>query len=623
MGNVVQIEDPEKKIKKTKKTKLSEDEIKRLKSSMDKSYDLMAPFRRNRLHVIKEYVGSNYSDEGSLKKLPINMINLYVNIFSRQLAANNPEAIVNTKHEKLKPFAKTLELGINHLTDEIDLQSTLHESVQDALFSMAIVKVGINKHTELEIGGVLHDVGQPFADPVELDNFTWDMTARRWEHMSFVGDRYRVDLEVAQNEMFTNPKAKDLVASKNNTAGATDKHGSNALIEGNGQERYSANSLIDNNAPEEEEFIPRVELWDVWIPSKNVVVTIAHDQLEGEILREIEWDGPESGPYHFLGMSDVPGTPMPLPPIANHIDLHSLINSTMRKIQRQMLRQKNILAVQEEATDDGNRVEGADDGDIVKFQNPVDRIAEIGIGGIDRTNMAAMLQFMDVYKIQAGNLDSLGGLGQQAETLGQEKIIVESSSVQIADMGARVKTFVAGIIKSLAFYLWQDPLISIPLVKRVPGIEGIEIPVTLTAEAREGDFLDYNFDIDPVSMKHKTAGGQLNKILTMVETLSPLFPLFEAQGIILSATGLIQSIEKYADLPELSDMFVMRDGRPLLGEEPVGERHDKTLPNNTTRTNVRVNRNASTNSSRSAAAAASFLGSGNEAQQATALRQDQ
>lgn len=584
---------------------MTKEDLKKLQSSIEANYKLLEPFRKNRLAVIKEYVGSHFSDHGSERELPFNMIRLFVDIFVRQIVANNPSSLITTKSLRLRPAAATLQLGLNHLIKEMDLQQDLEAGVKDSLFSIGIMKVGLNHSADVEIGGVLHDVGQPFANAVELDNFVCDMSARRWEDMTFIGDRYRVDLEFAKTKMFPGSKEAAKLTATDKPVQDNDRHSTKELTE----ERIAAS----------EEYRPKVELWDIWLPLESKVITIAAGQLSDVVLKEIEWDGPEHGPYHHLGMSDVPGSPMPLPPIANHRDLHDLINSTARKLQRQIMRQKEVLGVASGAEGDVERVQGSDDGDVIKMDHP-ELIKAFKLGGIDNLSLATMMQMMELFKEMSGNLDSLGGLGPQADTLGQERIIADSSNVQVADMGARVTKFTARIVRDLAFYLFSDPLINLPLVKRVPGVEGVEIPVTLTAADREGDFLDYNFDIDPISMRHKTPGGQLNKLLTVIQQVYvPLMPVFQSQGITLDTSQLIRSLAAYSDLPELDGLFIADDGEPLLDAEPVGS-HERTLPAETVRTNVRINRPGASNRDRANAFVQGILGQGNDQQRAVAGR---
>lgn len=585
---------------------MKKEDLKKLHSSIEANFKLLEPFRKNRLEVIKEYVGSHFSDNGSEKELPFNMIRLFVDIFTRRLVANNPSSLVTTKTLRLRPSAATLQLGMNHLVKEIDLQRELEAAVKDALFSIGIVKVGLNHSSSVEIGGVLHDVGQPFANAVELDNFVCDISAHRWENMTFIGDRYRVDLELAQTKMFPESKEAKKLTATEKAVQSNDRHSTKELLE-------KPRSL------DTEEYRPKVELWDIWLPLENKVITIAAGQLEDVALKEIEWDGPEHGPYHSLGMSDVPGSAMPLPPVASHRDLHDLINFTARKIQRQIHRQKEILGVASGGEGDIDRVMNSDDGDVIKLDHP-DLIKDFKLGGLDSITLASTMHFMQIFKEMVGNLDAIGGLGPQSETLGQDKMIAESSNLQVADMAARVVKFTAKIISDLAFYLFYDPLINMPLVKRVPGVEGVEIPVTLSAADREGDFLDYNFDIDPVSMQHKTAGGQLNKLMTVIQQVyTPLMPVFQAQRITLDISQLIRSLATYSDLPELDGLFIADDGEPILDAEPIGS-HERTLPQNTTRTNVRINRPGATSGDRANAFAQGLLNQGNDQQRAIAGR---
>ena len=43
-------------------------------------------------------------------------------------------------------------------------------------------------------------------------------------------------------------------------------------------------------------------LMDFWIPEDNQIITMAEDHSK-KPLRVLDWDGPESGPYHILSFS--------------------------------------------------------------------------------------------------------------------------------------------------------------------------------------------------------------------------------------------------------------------------------------------------------------------------------
>ena len=552
----------------------------------------LEPFRKRKYEIVQQLVGNRYGDHGSTKAVPINLIELATNIFTRQLAANAPRALVSTAHMELKPMAMNLELAMNHLIEEIDLGRTLRLSVIDSLFSMGIIKVGLNRTGSVEINGVKHDVGQPFADTVTLDDWVHDPAAKLMERCQFMGNRYRVPLDVAREMPSFNKKARDELQ-------ATPRTGHNEA----GDEREETHS--QGHATDPDEYKQYVELWDIWLPQEGLVVTIPVDGDRPRPLRVVEWDGPEHGPYHILSFSPVPGNTYPLPPAAMWFDLHDLANRLWNKLGRQAGRQKTILGVMGGAEGDAKRVIEANDGETIRMDNP-DRVNEFKFGGIDPSNLAFALQVMDKASYLWGNLDALGGLSPQAETLGQDQMLIQNASKRVADMQDRTIEYARNIMRDLGWYMWQDPLIELPLVKRVPGTD-VEIPVTWTPEQREGDFMDYNLNIEPYSMQHSSPGLRLQTLMGMVQSiLLPAMPMLEQQGIHVDFEALLKLIAKFSNLPELEEILVF-SGEPSYDPGPVQTRRGG-MPAQTTRRYERVNRPGATRSGKEAALMQTLLG---------------
>ncbi|MEG7677136.1 hypothetical protein U2060_15455, partial [Listeria monocytogenes] len=63
----------------------------------------------------------------------------------------------------------------------------------------------------------------------------------------------------------------------------------------------------------------------------------------------------------------------------------------------------------------------------------------------------------DWFSYVAGNLDTLGGLGNSAPTLGQEQLLSSSSNGKMQSMQGEVVKWTTSIIKALAWYVWSDP----------------------------------------------------------------------------------------------------------------------------------------------------------------------
>lgn len=587
---------------------LNERHIGRLRNAMDYSRERMQVFRERRLAAIKEYVGAHYSNDGNPRRVPINLLELATNIYIRKLAAKAPRVLIGSEHEQLKSTAAKLTMGVNHLAEhEIGLEETFQETVVEAIFSPhGIVKIGLERRSRVEIDGYMHDVGQPFVDPVPFDDWVQDMSAGRWDKMQYSGNRYRLPLHLVKDSDHFIKKTRDkLVATKKETINEEGDERAESVSQGPGAGSYR-----------DDEYVDHVELYDLWLPLDNIVLTLPAERGTNEPLAIVDWDGPEVGPYRHLMFNKVPGNLMGLPPIALWMDLHELANLLFRKLGRQASRQKMIYGVQGGATMDGKRIQAANDGDMVGVDSPAG-VVPMPYPGADPANLAFFLQVKDLFTYLGGNLDALGGLGPQSETLGQDKLLTESASERLANMQDKTVAFAKGVMRDLAYYTFTDPLIELPLTKRIPGSD-IGVPVTLSAEDMEGDFLDYNFSIDPYSMQNQTPASRLGALQNIFSNfIAPFIPMLQEQGITVSFETLFDLISRYGNLPEIKDLLNYTEPpsgfqRPIVGDPP------RQSPV-TNRINTRVNRPGATTAGKDQAAIMALMGAGQQGSQLAAV----
>ena len=116
-----------------------------LRKAIQHSRKRLQPYREKRVRSIREFVGRNYSDTGSRDRVPVNMLELFISTYSRQLVANRPNVMIRPRVRRLAPQADELQLATNHVLGEMDIETTLRLAVIDALFSMGIVKVGVTE----------------------------------------------------------------------------------------------------------------------------------------------------------------------------------------------------------------------------------------------------------------------------------------------------------------------------------------------------------------------------------------------------------------------------------------------------------------------------------------------
>ena len=176
-----------------------------LRKAIEHSRRRLQPYREKRVSAVREFVGRNYSDTGSRDRVPVNMLELFISTYARQLIANRPQVNVTPRVRTLSPQASELELATNHVLKEMDIETTLRLAVIDALFSIGIVKVGVTESVHEPMRGFLHEAGQPFAECVGLDDWVHDMSARSMEECGYMGHRYRVPTRLLrESDLFSN-----------------------------------------------------------------------------------------------------------------------------------------------------------------------------------------------------------------------------------------------------------------------------------------------------------------------------------------------------------------------------------------------------------------------------------
>jgi len=539
--------------------------FKDLKKAIDWSIRQLETPRQKRVEAVKQYVGSHYATQGAEKRVPTNFLELAVTIYTRQLAAQAPRALVTTGNASLRPFARNTEIALNQVPDEINLGATLRRAVLEALFSMGIVKVGICS-TGVKI--LDHDYGESYVDVVNLDDYFCDMSAKSRAGIQYEGNDYWVPVDAAR--ALYEGKSTDIEPDQHTVTGDQGEARAEAVTTDEGADLYKE----------------KVWLRDVWTPKDNKLVTYGVKSLK--LFNSVDWDGPEHGPYHMLGYSDVPGNLLPLPPVSLWRDLHELGNSLFRKLGRQADAKKTVAAFQGGSDADVEALKNAADGEGIRISGP--KLDNVVVGGIDAPTLAFYLQIQGLFSYFAGNLDSMGGLAPMTDTVGQDKLLNEAASARLDHMREQTINFTKGIFKSLAWYEWTDPVRERIIEKPVPGTD-ITVRRVWSEATREGDFLEYNFDIDAYSMQDNTPSTKLQRIgMALERFVFPALPMLEQQGGQVDFQSLLSLVGRLGNVPELQDIVKFQtpdEGTPI---QEAGASKPAAMPANTNRTYTRVSR---------------------------------
>jgi len=522
-------------------------ERQRLFKSIEYSTRNLRPFREKREKLIRQYVGSNYGiGGGSEREIIVNLMYQTAEAYMMTLAAQRPRVMVTSKYPELTWFGNYFEVALNNLVKEIRLEDTLRRSVLDAFFTIGVVKVYAADAGLVQLEGEDEwvDPGKPYAENISLDDFVYDTRATAWQKIKFCLNKYRMPYSKFKDDPSFDKKAKDSIRPDTRSPYWHTQEG----------ERPVRSMMTPEG--HEDEYEAMVDLMDVWLPRENQVVTwpVVSPDVP---LRVIDWNGPEGGPFHILSLAaDVPDHIMPISPAMNLAPLNDLINGLMRKQRRQAQRQKDIPFYQSGHHDDAKRIERASDGEWTRVDNP-ESVNVMKMGGVDQANQAFSISMQDMFDRMAGNLQLMAGLGPQSGTLGQDQLIKASNSKREANMQYRIVRFTTDICRDLGWLLWNDSMMKTEGSYKVGGRD---IPVAWTPELREGDWLDYNFEIEPYSMQYKSPSERLQGITNFISQIAlPMQPMMQEYGGTIDIQELVEIYADLMDLPRLKQIIKFQE----------------------------------------------------------------
>lgn len=485
----------------------------------------------------------------------MNLIDRAIGILVPYLSMSNPVVNCEARVPQLKPWAYTTQLAMNHLLDEIMFSKTvLRPAIFNSMFGAGVVKTGIMKEWEVDIYGNHLDVGQPYAVVVDDEDYIGDVAANTREDFEMEGNYYVMPTFMAKE--FFGPRHADSIAPSYKL------HGDSSITEivkqaVRGTDYHTLRSWT--------------RLMDVYLPDEGVIVTLLADGSYNKILRTVSYDGPESGPYDFLGYKYAAKQSMPLPPAWGWIDMDKAMNVLINKMRTQAEREKSILAYQAEAAEDAESMQTTHDGGSCKVDD-IGAVKTFQMGGTNPENYQWVSYIEGQFSIQGGNLYQLGGRGSQADTLGQEQMMMTNASRIVDDMEGQVYDFTRSIFRKLAWYIWNDPMIQIPTIKRIEGAGSIE--VMYDKYAQEGDFYDFNFKIRPYSMQRFNPSAQGQKLMSFLSGwVLPVMGIAAQQGVQLNIDAATTKIAEYLqlDIDDIWNTAVPKGGDLGMGPYNPGQ----------------------------------------------------
>lgn len=559
---------------------LTDEEFRKLKERVTKSYENLLPQRNNRLKTLRQYIGNSLgtTDLPGVHSNVVNPLEQMVEAYVQKLISGNPQCLIQTNKLALKANCRRFQLSLNHVLRQMHLQETMHEAVKESLFSMLIIKVGVENPDYTQRTYPFDVSAMPFADPVWFEDFVFDTSGTRLSECKFMGDKYRESKDAIKNDPRNDPE----VAEECHRGPA------NAFDQTGGESAANLGGNRNAFAVEEDD----VWLIDVFDEKKRLVVTWPFTGSE-KPLRVEKWTGHPDGPYRIGRYKTVPNQIMPKPPAVDGAALAELDNLVMAKIGQQVSRQKVVGFATGSATADAEKVIRANDGEIINVTHP-DAVRQMAFGGADQGTITAEAIIRDRASEEWGNTRMMGGSANEAPTLGQEQMLQQSASGRLQTMQQVVIQVTKEVITAIAWYLWNDPLVRVSVMDKLPntnvefevqwpreqGIDGNQV------DMRQGEFNDMNFDIVPYSLTDKPPAQRLQILDGTVMQLAQMAPLLQGSGVTINVEGWIEAKKQLTGVEELGDVIQMASAPPSPEEEVANTMPMK--PANTTRTYDRV-----------------------------------
>lgn len=554
--------------------------------------------RQENTYAVQQYVGKHWSQGGTDERVPVNLLAQYVQVIIRNLISESPRTMLSTFQQQYRPHVSALESGVNRKLKKQNFADTAQEIAMNGLFTLGIGMVALAEPAQAANSAFKTSAGQVFWDSVDLDDFVFDLHAKKFSEASFIGHRFRAPIDAVKDSKYYTKARNKLEPSYDNPYN----------LEGDQRLRTLGRGQYIND---QDEFEDMVDLWQVYLPRHKCIVTLADDQISGfvygdrqEALRYQKWVGPDCGPYHFLAFMPVPGNAMPVGPILHLIDLHEAANRTWRKVIRMADDYKEITTYRRGYEKDAKRVFDASCGDMVPVDDP-DAIRTLVMTGQGMQVLAPLgAELNSLFSRMAGNLDTLGGLSPQASTATQEKLLNQNSSSGIGAMQSKVHANVQSMVEAVCWYEHYHPENvhrSIYSPAGNPEFQAVrELHPAGQSRDRQGYpqlARDYDYDqmeiqVDPFSLGIESPETRIAKIDQMFQQiLIPLMPVLQQQGLGVDFNRYLQLKSKYVNVPELSEFVnIQQPPHGMMEEEQdeaAGPSHQRSLPTQTNRTYTR------------------------------------
>jgi len=478
------------------------------------------------------------------------------------LVEGNPKVMVETLIANMKPWAFTTQLALNFFINKMKLADRVFIPVAvNSMFGAGITRVFTEYDRVISLNDEVIKAGVPTIKVIHDTDYIGDPIAKTRDDFILEGDIYKLPTDYA----------KDLFAGKDSFGNEIADYifpDCKISTEFSPERIYAPGFAYNINRYNIREFTTFI---DVYLFDENVTVTIMPEHMKAKILRTVEEDGPNESPYDYLGYKYLPNCSVPIPPAWFWHDLDVSTNIVANTAREQAESQKDLIF-----SDDKKllgKVTNAKNMDVMFHPNPKEGIRKESVGGMNTEALPYLKYVETAFNKSGGTSEIMGGRGTDSPTLGQEKMQFQNASRIVNNMYTRFHEFMTSVIKKLAWRVWTDPTVYIPVIKEIPGVG--ELPEIFSQADKVGDFYDFVFKITPYSTQRMSPEMKYQRLMQFAaQWILPTLPHAQTQGAEFDIPEATKTMAEYIGLDNFNQMYRTAFGSPLqtfpYTMQPVG-----------------------------------------------------
>lgn len=489
-------------------------------------------FHSNKL--LRSYA-SGYFNKVEARDRPFNLTDRGVGTVVPFLVEGNPKMDVQSRAANLRATALKTKLALNYY---IDKKLNLAENVfipaaTMSMFGGVAVRTFSEYNRQISLDNEVIKAGTPRVVVIDQVDYIGDPAARSRNDFVIEGDVYRIPTEYAK-DIFDHPDEIEA---------------SGKLVDELSAEKISSPNFKWNSLNLREYTV----FQDIYIKDEGIIVTIQPYGNKPCRHRTVSYDGPGDGPYDYLGYKYFPGCPIPIPPAWAWNDLDVTMNEIGQVARKQAESQKNVIIAEPASKKAAEKLIKASNMDVIVARN-AKGINTVSLGGVNAENYNWMGFIEGQFTKSGANPDILGGRGSDSPTLGQEQMVFRNATRVINNWHTRFESFMTSVVSKLAYYIWTDPKVYIPVIDMVPGYG--EMDVVFSQADKVGDFYDFVFSIKPYSAHRKPPELEAQEMLQfMSQWILPTAQIAAAQGAQLDIPTATQIMADYKGFDNFNQIY--------------------------------------------------------------------